>query len=84
MSDPKKFKNHYVICAYSPRRKQLREQHLSNEMVMRDKPADLSTARNRSKEFANSLNESNALNVQDWEARLYLRTEKSKLPVPLD
>ena len=84
MPDPKKFKNHYIICAYSARRKQLREQHYSNEMTMKNRPASLSTARNRSIEFAKSLNEIRALSVSDWEPRLYLRTESSRIPVPID
>lgn len=84
MSDPKRFKNHYIICAYSARTKKIREQHYSTEMVMINRPADLKKAQYRSKEFADSLNEANALSVSDWEPRLYLQTENAKLPVPLD
>jgi len=84
MSDPKKFKNHYIISAFSKSLNKRQEQHLTTEMEMRKRCADLNTAKTRAKSYANSLNETNMLNVADWIPMLHLQTETQRLIINLD
>lgn len=82
MPDPKKFKPYYIICAQSRRVNKIREQRLSHEMERMKRPMDLTSAKHRAKEFAASLNEANALSVQDWRPLLFIQhTETQRLPV---
>lgn len=82
MSDPKKFKPYYIICAHSKRANKIREQRLSTEMERMKKPGSLIEARSRARNFADSLNESNTLTVSDWTPKIYLQhTVSKRLPV---
>ena len=82
MSDPKKFKPYYIICAHSKRANKIREQRLSTEMERMKKPGSLIEARSRARNFADSLNESNTLTVSDWAPMIYLQhTVSKRLPV---
>ena len=84
MSDPKKFKPYYIICAASKSVNKIREQRLSTEMERMKKPMNLTDAKTRSKSFADSLNEANTLNVSDWRPLLYIQnTEQSRLPIEI-
>lgn len=85
MSDPKKFKPHYVIEAFSKKKNKIREQHLTTEMGRMEKPGSLIAAKKRCFEFAKSLNEKSALGVDDWKPMLHLQyTETNKLLVSLE
>lgn len=85
MSDPKKFKPYYIICAISKRTNKIREQHLSTEMERMKKPASLIAAQHRCKEYAASLNETKMLGVADWKPLLHLQySETKRIIVPLD
>jgi hypothetical protein len=85
MSDPRMFKPHYIIEAYSRRANKIREQHITTEMTMRERCQDLTTARLRSKEFAKSLNEIKELSVSDWQPMLHLQqSETIKVIVPIN
>lgn len=80
MSDPKKFKPYYIVEAYSPKTNKLRQMHLATEMGRMQKLGSLETAKARSKEFANSLNESKAHGVTDWKPMIHFQyTERDKL-----
>ena len=82
MPDPKKFKPYYVIGAISKKTNKIREQHLSTEMERMKRPMDLNSAKERARNFAASLNESNTLKVNDWKPLLFIQqTEKQKLPI---
>jgi hypothetical protein len=82
MSDPKKFKHYYIICAHSKKANKIREQRLSTELERMKKPGSLIEAKERTKNFTTSLNESNTLNVDDWKPLLFLQhTETKRLPV---
>ncbi len=85
MSDPRMFKRHYIIESFSRKLNQIREQHLATEMTMKNRCQDLTIARARAKEFANSLNEVKELGVDDWQAMLHLQeSETTKVIVPVD
>jgi hypothetical protein len=82
MSDPKKFKPYYIIGAISKKTNKIREQRLSTEMERMKRPMDLTSAKERAKNFADSLNESNTLMANDWKPLLFLQhTETQRLPV---
>ena len=82
MPDPKKFKPYYIVEAISKKTNQLRQLHLATEMGRMQKLASLETARARSKQFANSLNESKTLGVDDWKPMIHFQyTEKDKMLV---
>jgi hypothetical protein len=82
MPDPKKFKPYYIISAVSKKANKIREQRLATEMDRMKKPSSLIEAKERAKNFAASLNESNVLNVNDWKPALYFQhSETQKLPV---
>ena len=52
---------------------------------MKNRCQDLTIARARAKEFANSLNEIKELGVDDWQAMLHLQeSETTKVIVPID
>ena len=85
MPDPRMFKRHYIIESFSRKLNQIREQHLATEMTMKNRCQDLTVARARAKEFANSLNEIKELGVDDWQAMLHLQeSETTKVIVPVD
>jgi|TARA_Y100000385_G_C12639514_1_gene444761 precorrin-4 methylase len=85
MPDPRMFKRHYIIESFSRKLNQIREQHLATEMTMKNRCQDLTIARARAKEFANSLNEVKELGVDDWQAMLHLQeSETTKVIVPVD
>jgi hypothetical protein len=85
MPDPRMFKRHYIIESFSRKLNQIREQHLATEMTMKNRCQDLTVARARAKEFANSLNEVKELGVDDWQAMLHLQeSETTKVIVPVD
>jgi len=84
MSDPKKFKPYYIICAASKSVNKIREQRLSTEMERMKKPMNLTDAKKRACSFAESLNEASTLTVNDWRPLLYIQhTERSRLPVEI-
>lgn len=82
MSDPKKFKPYYVICANSKKANKIREQRLSTEMERMKKPMNLTDAKKRAISFAESLNEVRTLKVDDWKPLLFIQqSETQKLPI---
>jgi hypothetical protein len=84
MPDPKKFKPYYIIGAISKRANKIREQRLSTEMERMKRPMNLTDAKHRARNFANSLNEANTLKVNDWKPLLFIQqSEKQKLPIEI-
>lgn len=82
MGDPKKFKPYYVVEAFSKKVNKIQELHLATELSRMQRLDSLEIARARSKEFADSLNESKLLGTSDWEPLIQLQyTEKNKIPV---
>lgn len=78
MSDPKKFKPYYIVEAYSPATKKIRQLVLATETERMKKLASLEQAKIRSREFANSLNENKTLGTTDWQPMIHFQHEKDK------
>ena len=85
MADPKKFKPYYIVEAFSPKTNKMRQLILATETGRMNKLANLDTAKKRSAEFANSLNEARTLGTSDWKPMIHLQyTEHSKMLVNID
>jgi hypothetical protein len=83
MADPKKFKPYYIVQAFSKTQNKIRENLLTTEMGRMVRLDNLTIARKRSREFANSLNESKTLGTNDWQPMIHLQYTKSeKILVP--